>query len=359
MPVTVVVGGQYGSEGKGKICAHLALTGEADFMVRCGGPNSGHTVDKDGIVYELMQVPAGFVNPDVRLLIAAGAIVNPDTLLHEIELCGLDESRIGIDRNTVIIEEADIQTESTGELRARLGTTAQGVGAAVARRVARVPGVRLAKDVPELRRYVTSVSEELQTANQSNRQIVIEGTQGFGLSLYHTEEWPYCTSRDTTAHSFLSEVGLGVRDYSVVMCLRTFPIRVAGNSGPLPEEITWEELQAKSRYPHSIKELTTTTKRLRRVALFNREVVRRAVAANCPSAVSLHGVDYLDFANRGLDSFDGLTTSTREWVSELEAEIGVPVDFVGTGPSISELIDRRHRLLGRGNFPASKVSALA
>ena len=72
MPVTVVVGGQFGSEGKGKICAHLASTDNVDYMVRCGGPNSGHTVYLDGKRFQLRQVPAGFVNPHTRLLIAAG-----------------------------------------------------------------------------------------------------------------------------------------------------------------------------------------------------------------------------------------------------------------------------------------------
>ena len=187
MPVTVVVGGQYGSEGKGKLCAHLANGGEADYMVRCGGPNSGHTVDQDGVTYELKQVPAGFLNPDTRLLIAAGALINPRTLLHEIELCGLDPSRLGIDGNAAIVEESDILGESSGDLRARLGSTNQGVGAAVARRVARDPTVRLAKNIPELERYITTVSDELAVAVWGDRRIVIEGTQGFGLSLYHTE----------------------------------------------------------------------------------------------------------------------------------------------------------------------------
>ena len=96
-------------------------------------------------------MPAGFLNPQTRLLIAAGAIINPRTLLHEIELCGLDPSRLGgIDANAAIIEEADILAESSGDLRSRLGSTNQGVGAAVARRVARDPSIRLARDVLEL-----------------------------------------------------------------------------------------------------------------------------------------------------------------------------------------------------------------
>lgn len=342
MPVTVVVGGQYGSEGKGKICAHLAINGQADYMVRCGGPNSGHTVDKDGVVYELKQVPAGFLNPQTRLLIAAGAIINPRILLHEVELCGLDPARLGIDANAAVIEESDILAESSGDLRSRLGSTNQGVGAAVARRVARDPSVRLAKDVLELKNYITSVSAELAIAVHGDQRIVIEGTQGFGLSLYHTEEWPYCTCRDTNAHSFLGEVGLGVRDYDVIMCLRTFPIRVAGNSGPLENEITWEELQRISGYPHPISELTTTTKRLRRVALFDDDVVNRAIAANCPSALALHGADYLDHDNKGRKNFSELSPTTQEWVHSLEQRTGVPVCFVGTGPTVADLIDRRN-----------------
>ncbi len=343
MPVTVVVGGQYGSEGKGKVCAHLALIGEADYVVRCGGPNSGHTVDQGGAVYELKQVPAGFVNPATRLHIAAGALINPRTLLHEIELCELDPSRLGIDGNAAIIEESDILTESSGDLRSRLGSTNQGVGAAVARRVSRDPSMRLAKDLPELRRYVTSVRDELSLALRQNQRIVIEGTQGFGLSLYHTEEWPYCTSRDTTAHSFLSEAGLGVRDYDVILCLRTFPIRVAGNSGPLPKEISWEDLQRISGYPHSIREFTTTTKRLRRVAQFDLDVVNRAIAANHPTGMALHGVDYLDYTNKGIRQFEELTPATQDWIQHLEVRTGVSVRTVGTGPAVTDIADRHRK----------------
>src|SRR5438552_3687721 len=107
MPITVIVGGQFGSEGKGKVCAHLALNRRADVMVRCGGPNAGHTVDLGVSKYELKQVPAGFINSSTRLLIAAGALINPQVLLHEIELCGVGPERLGIDRKAGIIESSD------------------------------------------------------------------------------------------------------------------------------------------------------------------------------------------------------------------------------------------------------------
>src|SRR5437762_8598615 len=129
MPVTVVVGGQYGSEGKGKVCAHLALTDAIDVMVRCGGPNSGHTVEMHGRRYELRQVPAGFANPATRLLLAPGALIDPRLFLDEVKLCQLDPARIGIDVNAGIIETSDGDVERSEDLRARLGSTGVGVGA--------------------------------------------------------------------------------------------------------------------------------------------------------------------------------------------------------------------------------------
>jgi len=341
MSVTVVVGGQYGSEGKGKICAHLAVTGGVDLMVRCGGPNSGHTVQTDGRLYELRQVPTGFVNPSTRLLLAAGALINPALFLSEVELCQLDPTRIGVDVNVAVIEGSDVETEHSESLRARLGSTGVGVGAAVSRRVLRSPNLRLAADVPELKPFLTHTSDEVSDAVRKGRSVVVEGTQGFGLSLYHTELWPFCTSRDTTAHSFLGEVGLGVRDFEVIMAIRTYPIRVGGNSGPLPSELTWEEVRHRSGYPHSIEEYTTTTKRLRRVADFSWDVIDRAVAANSPTQLAVHGLDYLDFSNKLAKSFADLTDQAKDFISALEERTEVPVTLVGTGPDIDEIIDLR------------------
>src|SRR6266852_9821655 len=119
MPVTVVVGGQYGSEGKGKACAHLALSGTVDLMIRCGGPNAGHTVDLGDRKFELKQIPAGFISSRTRLLVAAGALIAPELLLHEVEQCGLDPTRLGIDKNAGIVEPSDRIAEASIGLRQR------------------------------------------------------------------------------------------------------------------------------------------------------------------------------------------------------------------------------------------------
>ena len=171
--------------------------------------------------------------------------------------------------------------------------------------------------------------------------VVVEGTQGFGLSLYHAREWPYRTSRDTTAHSFLGEVGLGVRDFDVILTVRTFPIRVGGRSGPLEHEITWQDVQNQSGYPYLVEEYTTTTKRLRRVGRFDWGVVEEAVAANAPSQIALHGVDYIDFNNKAVERYEDLSHSARAFVEEIESRTQVPVNLIGTGPTNQEIIDRR------------------
>ena len=341
MPVTVIVGGQFGSEGKGKAAAHLALTGNPAVSVRCGGPNSGHTVHHRGKVYRLRQVPAAFLNPRTKLLVPAGALVDPGVLLQETELCRLGPERLGIDPNTGIVEPRDGESEQELALGERLGSTGSGTGAATSRRVMREPDFRTAQDCPQLAPFVTNVRDELARALAQGEEIIVEGTQGFGLSLYHTGRWPYCTSKDTTAHSFLSEAGIGARSFRVLMCLRAFPIRVAGNSGPLPLETGWETLRRESGSPEPLAEFTTVTGRLRRVGRFDWDLVQEAVLANAPDQLALHGADQLDHRNRGVTGWDELTSGVKKFVQELENRLSVPVALVGTGPEQQHMVDRR------------------
>ncbi len=227
MAVTVVVGGQYGGEGKGKITSYLSIRDDVAYVVRCGGPNSGHTVDFQGTRYQLRSLPAGFINNGSRLLLAAGSLINPRILLREIEICGVSTARVGVDFNAGVISEKEARQERELLLRENIGSTLSGTGAAVAARALRGGDFKLAKDVPELSQFLTCVAEEVNTAIDNGRQVIVEGTQGFGLSLYHTEFYPYATSRDTTASAFLSEVGLSPLSVtSVIMVIRTYPIRV-------------------------------------------------------------------------------------------------------------------------------------
>jgi len=345
MPITVVVGGQYGGEGKGKIVSYLSLEDDVDYVVRCGGPNSGHTVDFRGERYALRLLPAGFINTRTRLLLAAGTLINPDILLREIELCDVDPSRIGVDFNAGVITEEDAEYERCLQLKKKIGSTLSGTGAGVAKRALRDGSFRLARDTPELKRFLTHVSSEINEALDRDLKVIIEGTQGFGLSLYHSDCYPFTTSRDTTASAFLSEVGVSPLQVDlVIMVIRTFPIRVCGNSGPLKNEMTWKEVEKISGYPYEPKEFTTVTKQIRRVALFDIDLVKKSAMVNRPTHIALNGVDYLDYANKGLTNLEALMEDTKRFIRWIEHEIKVEVYFVGTGPANEEIIDRRKHL---------------
>lgn len=353
MTITVVVGGQYGSEGKGKMAAHLCREEGFRAAVRCGGPNSGHTIQLGGERAVLRQVPAGAEVKGVRLFLAAGCLVDPEVLLDEIDLLGLEPREIAVDGNAFIIEPRHKQREIEGSFEERVGSTCSGTGAALAERILRTGEGRLAGEVPELAPYTRPVSEELLELLRWKEGIVLEGTQGFALSLYHTPHYPFATSRDTTAAAFLSEAGLPpLLVERVVLVLRTFPIRVGGNSGPLPREISWEALRRESGYPGEVRELTSVTRRVRRVARFDLEMAARASRVNGATEIALMGSDYLDHGNLGSERYGELSAGTRAFVERLEAKTSVPVRYIGTGPGGLDLIDRGARPGSRSIFRA-------
>jgi len=219
----VVVGGQFGGEGKGKISAFITRDEQIDICIRCGGPNSGHTfVADDGGTVLLRQLPTGYIRPQTRLLIPAGALIDLEVLKYELDSLRIDSKRVGVDRNAMIIEQSDRERESQLQLRDRLSSTLCGVGSAVARRALRGPDVMLAgqfaREVPWLADLITDVSEEANFALDHGKKVLVEGTQGFGLSLYHSDSYPKATSRDTTAAGFLSEVGLSPMLVSEIVC---------------------------------------------------------------------------------------------------------------------------------------------
>lgn len=345
MSVTVIVGGQFGSEGKGKTTAHLCRNRGYDIAIRCGGPNSGHTVTVDGEQYVLQQIPAGIVDADTDAFLSAGCLINLDILFEEIELFDVSEERILIDRNAVIVQEKYIEREKEAQLRERISSTCSGTGEAVSQRALRAEDVQLAQNVPELDQYVGDVAQATQRAHQRGKQIAVEGTQGYGLSVYHSPHYPYSTSRDTTAGGFISEVGISPLAVSeIIMVLRTFPIRVPGNSGPLPKEIDWETVQEESGYPHPIEERTSVTNRVRRVARFDKEIVERAVMANNPTEIALMGTDFIDYENSHATEYAELTDDAKHFIDRLEGDMETPVTMIGTGPLDEEMIETKNNV---------------
>jgi adenylosuccinate synthase len=342
--VDVVIGGQYGSEGKGQIVAHMAK--EYDLLVRVGGPNAGHSVFEIPEPYAHHQLPSGTRNSEARLLIGPGAVLRVDKLLKEIAECGVDKNRLCIDGNAMIITDDDIKAE--GDLVKNIGSTGQGVGAATARRIMqRHKDTQLAKHILDLKPFLGNALDVLEDAYSRNKKVLLEGTQGTGLSLYHGI-YPYVTSRDTTALGCLAEAGIPPnRVRKVVMVCRTYPIRVESpeneTSGPL-REISWEEIARRSGYDAKTlrkAEKTTTTHRQRRIGEFEWELLHRAAVLNGTTDIALTFTDYISKKNVKAKRFEQLTQDTINFIQEVERVAGAPVSLISTGFNSRSIIDRR------------------
>jgi adenylosuccinate synthase len=344
--VDVLVGGQYGSEGKGNIVGHIAP--EYSLLVRVGGPNAGHKVFAEPEPETYYHLPSGTERaPKAQLLLGAGAVIYPPKLMREIATHRIDADRLSIDPLAMIIEDADINCEK--ELVDAISSTGQGVGAATARKIMgrsgkTSPAVRLARDISDLRPFIRESQPLLEGAFVRGEHVLLEGTQGTSLSLHHGT-YPHVTSRETSVAGCLADAGIAsTRVRRVVMVCRTYPIRVGGPSGDMKLEISYEELARRSGIDiGELKqtETTTTTKRQRRLAEFDWEQLRRSTILNGPTDIALTFVDYLAKANREAYRFDQLTIEALRFIEEVERVSGVPVSLISTNFNWRNVIDRR------------------
>ncbi|NPB01165.1 MAG: adenylosuccinate synthetase [Crenarchaeota archaeon] len=338
MPATVVVGGAFGDEGKGKVVAYLALADKPAGAVRTGAINAGHTVVHRGRMWKLRIVPSAFLSENTRLFIAPGALTRIDVFLKEVEETGV-EGRIMIDEKTGIIEDRHVKMERENEyLMKVIGSTGQGVGAAMVERVLRV--LKLARDFPELRRYVGDTVAIINEMLDKGETVLVEGTQGTFLSLYHGT-YPYVTSRDVTASAVLSEAGIGPRKVGdIVLVFKAYWTRVG--AGELPGELPPEEAAKRGWVEYG-----TVTGRPRRVAPFNVEWARRAIMLNTPTQIAITKLDALFPEARGKRRWEDLPVDARRWIEDLEEKLKVPITLIGTGEDAEDMIDRRREVLGK------------
>jgi adenylosuccinate synthase len=330
MGVTIVVGGQFGSEGKGKTVALEAQRYTAPYVVRCGGPNSGHTIPWGSDYLVLRQVPSGVVNPNAMLMLGPGTAVDVDVLLEEVRTLGLDRERLVVDPRAVLVRSADRALEA--ELMRTISSTGSGAGGALVKRMLRATN-DLAEHSEPLRAFarVEPVTRQVQRHIDRGGDVIVEGTQGFGLSLLHGE-YPYVTVRDTTASAFASEAGIAPRQVTrVLVVFRTFPIRVGGNSGPLNGELTWDQVRDIGGAPQTFPEFTSVTKRLRRVGKFDWDLAARSVETNRPTGIALMGLDRIDYAVSNQLARDLVSENVQDFVASVEARLGCPVEIAGTG----------------------------
>lgn len=306
--IHVIVDGQFGSTGKGALSAFLAR-GAVKFrsidqfgaVLSNGGPNSGHTSYYGQEKIVLKQLPtfavhAHMAGHTIPAYLSAGAIIDPVVLREEAQR--YPKLPILISPNAAVITDEDRMTEQSGSIAA-IASTQSGTGAALSRKVLRKPdaiaikalkgdnGLASVKGMPDNVRFA------MHRVKPENYSVMMEISQGFSLGL-NQGFYPYCTSRECTVAQGLADAGLAPSWLAkVFMVVRTFPIRV-GNLGdfssggwyPDQEEIEWDDIG-------QTPELTTVTKRVRRIATFSNIQFEEALRANDPEWVCINFLNYL------------------------------------------------------------------
>jgi adenylosuccinate synthase len=331
MPCTVILGAFWGDEGKGKIISYLALKDKLDFCVRTGSVNAAHTVWMEEKRYALHMVPAAFVYEKCRLLIGAGANVHVAKFFEEVELTKV-KGRMSVDQQASIIEEKHSVKDKTSAHLKGLGTTGWGVGPALEERARRT--AKIAKEIPELQPFLADVATEISEGIDSGKKALLEGTQGFMLSLFYGT-YPYVTGRDTSAAAICSEAGVGpTRVDDVLIVYKSFMTRVG--AGPLPGEVTKEEAMKRGWF-----ETAAGTGRDRRSAPFDFELARKTAKINGATQAAVTKLDSMFPECRGARRFDALPNEAKQFIKEIENRTGIPVILIGTGPEALDIVDRR------------------
>lgn len=321
------------------------------YVVRVAGPNAGHTVlTADGEHVALRSIPVAAVSdPTCNLVISAGSEVDLDVL--EMEIDKLDKLGYPVTDRLWVHEQATILTPEMRDreggndspIQNRIGSTGKGIGEARAERIRRTAPI--ANDCAEelMAMGAQLLSRKLwdyiaSGEDTEHRTIVIEGTQGYGLGL-HAGCYPFCTSSDCRSVDFAAMAGVPLADYAVTthVVYRTFPIRVAGNSGPMHEELDWAELSERSG-GYIKPEKTTVTKKIRRIGSWDSPLATEAFGAN---RLSVDTRPWLMFADYVDPSLAGSTNVHQVAKSELLQDFidskvrpcwGRMPYFIGTGP---------------------------
>ncbi len=344
----VVIGGQFGSEGKGKTYGYIYQNENVTCSVCDFTPNAGHTCfcsrtngEYKKVVSKVLPMGAWFGS---LCVVGPHAVFDKTRLLEEIDdvydTLHVSPS-IFIHPNANVLEKDDVLSEKT--LYNHISSTMQGSCEAVVKKMRRDPNnTNTARHLPESNKY--KVSDTHSVVNRildNNGTVLIETAQGFDLGLNNGAFYPYSTSRDCMVGRALDNAGVSPRRMgNIIGVIRTFPIRVGNTDGgcsgscyPDQREITWEDVSAIRGIRR--EEYTTVTKRLRRVFTFGREQLIRFLDTVRPNYLVINFVDYLDNPKGWKNNTIGKFISR---INKIAEPFGSKVVMAGTGEKAKDYI---------------------
>lgn len=308
--ITLLLGGQYGSEAKGNVANFIAQKKNPKTTIGLNGPGAGHTAYRGETKYVFCALPIGAIEESVDVvLLGPGAVVDPDRLIMEVKQLP-NRKQIYVHEAAAYVTQADRDAE---KVLVRIGSTMKGTSQAMVRKLSRVPDGIIGGNPEVVQKLkdngvvVLTASEYRECIIERNAagDILAEGSQGFSLSLNQGGFYPYCTSRDCTTTQGLADLGIpwiltkNPNNFKVILVIRTYPIRVAnrfdeqgnqiGTSGPFYDdqaEITFGDLGVET-------EVTTVTKLPRRIFTFSTKQIIHAVETNGVDEIAVSFMDYL------------------------------------------------------------------
>lgn len=354
--ITVVIDGQAGSSGKGKICGYLSKKGHFSISTNNWSSNAGHTyVADNGDKIIVSHLPMAMLDANCKLVLNAGCVITPEILFEEIKKY---ENIIG-DRKIYINPRAMIILEKHREEEKKViksGSTFKGCGSAQAEKIMRTPGILLVgdyfKNIPSDLRDKFEIVDTAKMINECKGDVLIEGAQGQDLDLNYGLDYPNVTSRMCSASQLIADAGCSpflVKD--IYMIIRPYPIRISNKtnigediySGDYAgsNEITWEEIAKRCGYNGKLEEYTTVTKKVRRVFEMNWERLKYNVMINRPTQIVLNFAQYIDWNAYKCKNYNLLPDKVIKFIEKIERETNVPVTIIGTGECESDIIDLR------------------
>ena len=351
--VTIVIDGQAGSCGKGKICGYLARHDSFSISTNNWSSNVGHTyVSDDGERIVVSHLPMALLNSKCDLVLNAGAIITPEILFDEIEKYRdlIGNRKIYIHPRAMIILEKHREEEKS---IIKSGSTFKGCGSALSEKIMRKPGIVLAGDYfKEKPNDMVEIIDTSIMINNCSGNILIEGAQGQDLDINYGLDYPNVTSRMCSASQLIADAGCSpfkVKD--IYMVIRPYPIRISNKTdigfdiysgdyaGSL--EISWGEVKKRCGASVDLTEYTTVTKKVRRVFEMNFERLKYNVMINRPTQIVLNFAQYIDYKAYKCRDYELLPDKVKNFIKKIEKETGIPVTIIGTGECDSDIIDLR------------------